>query len=103
MRKSHEAVSETGRALGAEAHERGVRLSDDEKSALAHWSRWGSDGYPVRKMGRWWVVEHSLMSTSGMFKTKGEAFDAWETIIAKLVAMSGLEAYDRAVAELAVV
>ena len=31
-------------------------LTENEQSVMTHWSRWGSDGYPIAKRGRsWWV------------------------------------------------
>jgi hypothetical protein len=85
---------ETGRALAEERHDRGQRLTDDERSALAHWSRWGSDGYPLVKRGRGWVIEHPAFS-GPLYKTKREAWCAWETFVAILVSLSGLEAAAR--------
>ena len=31
------------------------RLSEDEAFVLTHVSRWGSDGYPIHKLGRGWA------------------------------------------------
>lgn len=58
-------------------------LTDDEAALLYHVQCWGSDGYPVRKLGRGWIVDQWRS-----VKTKRAAvaqFDAWiESALARL-------------------
>lgn len=59
------------------------RLTEDQDWILGHWSMFGSDGYPVRKIGRKWQVVgqrgHGAFPT--VFNTKREAVAAWEGYI----------------------
>jgi len=65
-------------------------LTDDEAALLYHVTRWGSDGYPVRKLGRGWIVDQwrSVKGPPVVYKTKRAAvaqFDAWlESALARL-------------------
>ncbi len=57
-------------------------LSTDENDLLQHVSRWGSDGWPIQKVGRnWhWVESWGVKGSPTVYKTKraaGEAFQAW--------------------------
>lgn len=88
-----------GDALAIVAYERGDRLTADERQALTHWSRWGSDGYPVRRLGRKWTVDHVAAKGAGLYATKRDAVNAWEILIAKWIRPSGLEAQARAQCE----
>lgn len=88
-----------GRALGEAAYERGERLSPDERFALLHDSRWGSDGYPVGRVGRKWALSHLLARGFPLFSTRRDAVAAWQTLLAKWRRMSGLEAQERASAQ----
>jgi hypothetical protein len=81
-----------GDALAFSAFERGETLTDAERQTLTHWMRWGSAGYPVRKLGRGWIIDHPSAKSSGIYKTKGAAVDAWEILIAKFIRLKGLEA-----------
>lgn len=85
-----------GSALAAAAFDSGQRLTVEEQQALRHNSMWGSDGYPVHKLGRKWTVDHQAACCFGLFTTKREAVSAWETMICKWIALSGLEACERA-------
>ena len=89
-------VRETGAALADEAFKNGHRLTEDEQAVLTHWTRFGSDGYPVSKLGAKWRLDSPLTSGVPLFKTKYAAVRAWEIIIAKLIRLKGLEAYERA-------
>lgn len=55
-------------------------LSDAEYDFMNHMSRWGSDGYPVMKLGRgWhWCEAFGIRGAPGIYKTKREAFAAVE-------------------------
>jgi hypothetical protein len=63
-----------------------VHLTEGENQLLQHISRWGSDGYPVHKLGRKWTVD-SMFGAGGFpttFKTKREAvarFEAYYTLL----------------------
>lgn len=55
-------------------------LSKGENEWLTHMSRWGSDGYPVRKTGSRWVFErfYGVGGTPVVYKTKKAATAACE-------------------------
>ena len=76
-------------------------LSDDERSLLNHIMMFGSDGYPVKKIGRGWSWSYrGLAGPPMIFKTKREAvasFEAYENI---LIDCAGQEAKHRYEAEL---
>lgn len=86
-------VSETGQRLGESAFAQGRRLTDDDRAVLTHWSRWGSDGYPIRKLGRKWTHPR----TPALFDRKRDAIASWEVQIDILIVMAGLEAREQAV------
>lgn len=60
-------------------------LSEDQASLLTHVSRWGSDGYPVRKLARGWTWSYrSIAGPPVVFKTKRaavESFEAYHAIL----------------------
>ena len=85
---------ETGEALAR--FERGQRLTSDELSILNHDARWGSDGYPIFRLGAGWSYERLGHSSPIIYPTKREAIIAWEIIVSTLLALSGLEARERA-------
>jgi hypothetical protein len=56
-------------------------LSDDERALLAHLSRFGSDGYPVRRLSRggWtWGPWRSIQGPPTVFGTKRAAVESFE-------------------------
>lgn len=56
-------------------------ITDNEKELLGHISKWGSDGYPVRKVGagKWiWFEFFGCKGAPTVYKTKREAFQAFE-------------------------
>lgn len=56
-------------------------ITDDERALVSHVMRWGSDGYPVRKMrtGVWvWGDWRSITGPPTVFKTKREAVASFE-------------------------
>ena len=60
-------------------------LTDDEAALFYHVQLFGSDGYPVEKLGRLWVVRdwRTVKGPPTVFKTKGAAvaqFEAWEAL-----------------------
>ncbi len=79
-------------------------LSEDETALLNHWSRWGSDGYPVRKLKKshcWiWGPWRSVNGPPTTFKTKREAVASFEAFIDVLIEAKGEEQYKRAMAVL---
>ena len=79
--------------------DRGQWLTEDERHALRHNSMWGSDGYPIMKLGKRWMVDSPLSAGLPLQQTKRAAVQAWETSIRILVDLSGLEAYHRLVSE----
>lgn len=63
---------------------RNANLSEDEDSLLTHVTMWGSDGYPIRKLGHRWTWNYRSLSTPMIYKTKREAvasFEAYEMIL----------------------
>ena len=56
-------------------------LTTEELRELMHWSMHGSDGYPVTKIGKKWIIPHFDMP----FKTKREAVAEWENYIDILI------------------
>ena len=61
-------------------------LTDDEKQLLGHVTRWGSDGYPIRKYSKGWMWGPflSIQGPPVVFKTKREAiasFEAFEQVL----------------------
>jgi hypothetical protein len=68
------------------------QLTDGERSLLTHVCRFGSDGYPIRKLGRGWVWHSEGRGIKGppvIFKTKR----AFNDIVARKVA-SGMSPTD---------
>ena len=60
-------------------------ISDNERALMTHISRFGSDGYPVRKLGRsrcWvWGPAFGVKGPPTTFKTKREAVASFEAFI----------------------
>jgi hypothetical protein len=79
--------------------DRGQWLTEREHQTLTHWSRWGSTGYPVHKLGRGWTIDSPVAQGFGVFKTKREAVARWEEVIDILIDLKGIEAYNRHMAE----
>lgn len=55
-------------------------ITPDEKHLLGHISRWGSDGYPIKKAGRKWTWG-PFLSVNGppvCYTTKREAVASFE-------------------------
>ena len=62
-------------------------LTENESFTITHWSRFGSDGYPIHKRGsRWWVdgIQGCGACPAG-FRTKREAVAQWERYIDVLI------------------
>jgi hypothetical protein len=58
-----------------------VPLSEDERGLMTHISRWGSEGYPVRKVGskHWaWGPFRSINGAPVCFPTKKQAVESFE-------------------------
>lgn len=64
-----------------------MRLTAEEETELAHWSMYGSDGYPIDKIGRGWHVRHFPT----VYKTKRAAVEQWERYINVLIARKGAQ------------
>lgn len=62
------------------------KLTEGENELLAHTIRWGSDGYPISKVGRrWhWREAFGVKGAPVSYKTKREAFAAFEAWIAMM-------------------
>ena len=81
----------SGAVWSVEEH---VPMTEKERGSLPHWSRWGSDGYPVTKVRSRWSVDGGGISKR--FKTKREAYARWEAYIDTLIARAGVDAHLRA-------
>lgn len=55
-------------------------LTEDEAALLQHIMLWGSDGYPIEKLGRrWhWRKWRGIYGSPIVYKTKQAAIDAFE-------------------------
>ena len=54
-------------------------ITEDEKALMTHVGMWGSDGYPVKKLGRhWWYEYRDVIKSGTLYKTKREATTAFE-------------------------
>lgn len=63
-------------------------LNDNERQFLTHWSRFGSDGYPVRKVAgnRWlWDEQFGIKGAPIVYRTKRECVAAIEAYITVLL------------------
>jgi len=94
-RERWQAQDATGNALALARWERGQRLTDDERTTLNRSHMWGCAGYPIAKRGRGWVIDSTCYRGGPIFPTKRAAVCAWETFVAMLVSLSGLEAQER--------
>ncbi len=57
-------------------------ITEDEKDLLTHWSRFGSDGYPIKKLGRGWYWSYrSIEGPPTIFRTKREAVRSFEAFV----------------------
>jgi hypothetical protein len=96
MIPSSDEMMATAAVLASSRFERGWMVTKDEDRALAHWSMFGATGYPVRKLGRGWIVDHEIMTTGSIYKTKGEAVAAWEQRIYIVIRLKGLQQHAEA-------
>ena len=77
-------------------------LTADERTLMTHVSRFGSDGYPVRKLraGRW--IVDAFLTVKGpptVFRTKREAVAAFERFFDVLLELNREERHAQALAE----
>lgn len=65
-------------------------LNKDEEALMTHIMRFGSDGYPLKRLGRGWSWSYrSIQGPPKVFKTKQEAvasFEAFHDILLDRVA-----------------
>jgi hypothetical protein len=83
IRKSPQAGDRRGRTICDSEY-----LSTDENDFLQHWSRWGSDMYPVSKTsgGRWvWTEFCGIKGAPTVYKTKRAACEAVELYVHALI------------------
>ena len=59
-------------------------LTADEDYLLGHISRWGSDGYPVAKIGGRWTVAAVCGRKAEKHATKGKAVASFELFLSEL-------------------
>ena len=60
-------------------------VTDDERDLLGHIRMWGSDGYPVRKVGsRHWAWSFRSLESRVVFPTKREAVASFERHVTEL-------------------
>lgn len=79
-----------------------IPLSENERALMTHISRFGSDGYPVHKLGKKWVHGDAfgVRGSPIVFKTKKEAvasFEAWHAMARERY---GFEAQQRTLKEI---
>ncbi len=63
-------------------------LTKDERSFLTHMSRWGSEGYPIRKLkkGGWlWDEFFNIKGAPTVYRTKRDVTTAIERYIDGLI------------------
>lgn len=84
--------------LDHDAAESYLPLSENERALLSHVLMWGSDGYPVAKLGRKWQVADAfgVKGPPTIFKTKRAAVAQFEAWINQAVERAGAEAQARA-------
>lgn len=78
------------------------RLTEGERELLKHVSMWGSDGYPIRRLGsrHWgWGDAYGVKGPPTVFKTKREAVASFERFYDVLLEINGEEARERYLAE----
>lgn len=64
----------------------GRGLTDDERSLLTHVTRFGSDGYPIRKLSRGWVWSYrGIAGSPSVFKTRRAAVASFEAFYLVLI------------------
>lgn len=75
-------------------------LTDDERDLLVHIRMWGSDGYPVRKVGsRHWSWDYRSLESKVCFHTKREAVASFEAYLEVLRSCLRAESYRLALVE----
>lgn len=95
-RRTASELEAIGRVLADGAWERGERLTEEGRNALRHEARWGSDGWPIRKLGRaGWVIESPLTAGSGIYRRRFEAEEAWAVMMSKQRGLVWLEELER--------
>lgn len=82
---------ETGVALALARAEREAWLTADEVAALNHDVRWGSESYPVAKLGAKWQLNHPAAKGTPLYKRKQDAWAAWEVLLASWRHLQGLQ------------
>lgn len=76
------------------------KVTEDERTLLNHVTMFGSDGYPVTKLGRVWVWgTEAVKGPPTVFKTKREAVASFEAFLDVLRDALGEEARERALRE----
>ncbi len=91
--KANKAERYAGRFAAKEAAMKAIgtitrkELGEDEAFILAHWTRWGSDGYPIRKAGRRWWVDgmRGRGACPKSFATKRQAAQQWEAFVQSII------------------
>jgi hypothetical protein len=65
----------------------GRQLTQNEKDLLGHVMMFGSDSYPVRKVGKKWIVDtfFGVKASPVCYKTKKAATLAFENFVRMLV------------------
>jgi len=77
-------------------------VTENERRLVSHVMMWGSDSYPVRKVGSRWIVDEffGCKGAPTTFKTKREATASFEAFLDILIDSLGEEARQRALASL---
>jgi hypothetical protein len=94
------AADADGEAIALASWEQGRRtLTEDEAAALDMSMLYGSDSWPIVKLGRGWVYDFRSIQSACIYPTKYAATSAWLVLLAKWRKIHGLQAQERAIAE----
>ena len=74
-------------------------ISDDERALLTHTSMFGSDGYPIAKLGKGWTWSFRGLRAPEIYKRKRDAVEAFERFVDVLIDAKGAEAQFNAIRE----
>lgn len=75
------------------------KLTDGERRLMVHVAMWGSDGYPIERIGRSWTWGTAdVPGPPVVYRTKRACVEAFERYYDVLIALVGEEARERALA-----
>lgn len=71
-------------------------VTEAERRLVSHIMRWGSDSYPIAKMGRRWWIRHEAANFPSPFRTRLEAVARFEKFVDLLVDSLAWESWQEA-------